>query len=93
MQLLNLGNYMPKLNHMKILAIIYIISTPLYAFGTEPDSKNNVLTLNDLEAVALNQSLDIKSKEYEVIAIQEKSQSLTSNYIPKLSLEGSYIIT
>ncbi len=90
MQLLNLGNYMPKLNHMKILAIIYIISTPLHVFGMEPDSKNNVLTLNDLEAVALNQSLDIKSKEYEVIATQEKSHSLTSNYIPKLSLEGSY---
>ena len=53
---------MPKLNHMKILAIIYIISTPLHVFGMEPDSKNNVLTLNDLEVVALNQSLDIKSK-------------------------------
>ena len=38
MQLLNLGNYMPKLNHMKILAIIYIISTPLHVFGMEPDS-------------------------------------------------------
>ena len=48
MQLLNLGNYMPKLNHMKILAIIYIISTPLYAFGTEPVSKINVLTLNEI---------------------------------------------
>ena len=62
MQLLNLGNYMSKLNYMKILALIHIMNTPLFAFSVEPDKKNNILTLDDIEVVALNQSLDIKTK-------------------------------
>jgi hypothetical protein len=38
----------------------------------------------------LNQSLDIKIKGYEVDAAKEKREALPSNYIPKLTLDGSF---
>lgn len=90
MQLYYLGNHMKKLKRMKLLALLYIVSTPLSTLNAEISIKNEILTLKDIEASMLSQSLDIKSKEYEVVVANEKRDALTSNYNPKLSLEGSY---
>lgn len=81
---------MKKLKYMKLLTLFYVVSTPLSTLNAEISIKNEILTLNDIEASMLSQSLDIKSKEYEVIVANEKRDALTSNFIPKLSLEGSY---
>jgi len=51
---------------------------------------SNLLTLRELETAMLDQSLETKSKEYEVAAAKEKRESLPSNYIPRLVLEGSF---
>lgn len=82
---------MKKLKYLITLAFVYIICSALWAVSAESDNnKISILYLTDIEAVMLSKSLDIKSKEYEAVATKEKSESVTSNYIPKLSLEGNY---
>jgi outer membrane protein len=81
---------MKSFKYMKLLTLITAISMSLNVFSKGLDNNTGIFTLNEIETVMLNQSLDIKSKEFEVTAAQEKSLSLPSNYIPKISLEGSY---
>lgn len=90
MQLLSKGNYMKKHKYMKPLVLIAIYFVSLNTYGKDNDNKYSIFTLKELESVMLSESLDIKSKGYEVTAAKEKSESLPSNYIPKLSLEGNY---
>ncbi len=76
-------------NYLKALTITIILHAPLLAAEDER-AKIPVLTLKELESEMINQSLDLKSKNYEVEAAKEKRETLSSNYIPKLTLEGTY---
>lgn len=81
---------MARHNYLNLYIFISILSTSASAFSIDTEKINRILTLNEIESVTLSQSLDIKSKEFEAAAAQDKSDALPSNLIPKLTLEGSY---
>lgn len=81
---------MENLKYLKLLTLIIFSMASPGVFSKSLLSSPLIFTLNEIETIMLNQSLDIKSKESEVTATQEKRHSLPSNYIPKISLEGSY---
>lgn len=81
---------MIRTNYLKALTFAITLGASRLAISEELIRSFSVLTLNELESEMLNQSLDIKIKGYEVDAAKEKREALPSNYIPKLTLDGSF---
>lgn len=81
---------MKNSKYLKILPFILTLGMSSTAISDELPGSLNILPLSELESEMLNQSLEIKFKKLEIDAALEKREALPSNYIPKLSLDGSY---
>lgn len=83
-------------SHKYIILLIIILAQlqPSHAHGKvslEKSATNSeIFHLKDLEDAVIDQSLELKSKKYEVDAAMERRSALPSNYLPKLTLDGSY---